>query len=98
MPLRQAAAGAAAIAASEGGRRLRAAGGRSEKALGLSIRRNGKLELFSRQTRLAGWRGTAPKAGAKRLSVHHKHAFSRSGAIKGAECLHGLVQCVAVRD
>ena len=47
---------------------------------------------------LVGARGTAPKAGAKRLSVHHEYAFSRSGAIKGAECLHGLVQCVAVRD
>jgi hypothetical protein len=58
----------------------------------------GSWGLFSRQTRLAGSRGTAPKAGAKRLSVHHKYAFSRSGTIKGAECLHGLVQCVAVRD
>ena len=43
-------------------------------------------------------RSTAPKARVKRLSVHHKHAFSRGGAIKGAKCLHGLVQCVAVRD
>jgi len=34
----------------------------------------------------------------KKPSVHHKHAFSRGGAIKGAECLHSLVQCVAMRD
>ena len=42
------------------------------------------------------WHNT--KSQRKRPSVHHKHAFSRSGAIKGAECLHGLVQCVAMRD
>src|SRR5262249_33582746 len=58
----------------------------------------GSWGLFSRQTRLAGSRGTAPKAGAKRLSFHHKYAFSGSGAIKGAKCLYSLVQCVAMRD
>src|SRR6266566_1032289 len=32
------------------------------------------------------------------LSVHHKHAFPRGGAIKGAKSLHRLVESVAMRD
>ena len=34
------------------------------------------------------------KSRRKRLLVHHKHAFSRGRAIKGAEGFHGLVQGV----
>jgi hypothetical protein len=87
---------AATITASEGGPPAACGLGGTKKAFGCPIGRN--EGLFSRQTRPAGSRGTASKAGAKRPSVHYKHAFSRGGAIKGAECLHGLVQCVAMRD
>src|SRR5215471_14259771 len=37
--------------------------------------------------RLPGW-----------LLVHHKHAFSRGGAVKGAKSLYRLVESVAMRD